>query len=240
MRHALDDLCAKAEKLVSNNCGILILSDRGSNQTMTAIPSLLAVAAIHHHLTRKGLRTLTSIVLESAEPREIPHFALLCGYGANAINPYLAFETIDYLYKIGSLGTLKEEKTFYVNYLKAIEDGLFKVFSKMGISCLQSYCGAQIFEAIGLDSELIDNYFTGTASQIEGLSLEMLEEETIKQHKEAYSTLNAAPILSSGGLYHYRHDGENHLWNPLSIAKLQISTRTNDFKTYKGICRYYK
>ena len=166
-------------------------------------------AGVHHSLLRAGLRTKTGLIIESGEPREVFHFALLCGYGANAINPYLSYETIAELSKNGFLPDVKDYKTAKNNFVKAVSKGLFKIFSKMGISTLQSYCGAQIFEAVGLDSEIVENYFTGTSTRIEGLSLEMLEEEAIQRHKHALDPQVDQSILDVGGLYHYRKDGEN-------------------------------
>jgi glutamate synthase domain-containing protein 2/glutamate synthase domain-containing protein 1/glutamate synthase domain-containing protein 3 len=232
LRTQLDKICASACDAVRQGVNIVILSDRGVSREVAPIPSLLAVAAVHHALIRAGLRTRTGIVLESGEPRDVHHFALLLGYGANAINPYLAYETLHDLYKIGFMPELKEEAYIEKNYRKAIAKGLFKIFSKMGISTLQSYCGAQIFEAVGLDTEVVEQYFTGTPSRVEGVSLEMLEEEARRRHEEAFGLLKEG-ILPSGGLYHYRVDGEAHLWNPTTIAKLQISTRNGDYKTFK-------
>ena len=233
MRERLDSICQEAEELVKKGVSLLILSDRTPETNKAPIPSLLAVSGVHHHLIRNGLRTKTSIILESGEPREVSHFALLCSYGANAVNPYLAFETISFLFESNFLSEMKSMEEAYKNYFKAIELGLFKVFSKMGISTLQSYMGAQIFEVVGIDSEVVDTYFTGTSSRIEGMSLEMLEQEAVKRHKEAYAKHYAPHVLPSGGLYYYRIDGEKHLWTPLSITKLQISTRDNNFKEYK-------
>jgi glutamate synthase (NADPH/NADH) large chain len=232
MRTQLDRICAGACEAVRLGFNIIILTDRGVSRQVAPIPSLLGVAAVHHALIKAGLRTRTGIVIETGEAREVHHFALLLGYGANAINPYLAYETLHDLYTIGFMPELKEEKYIEKNYRKAIGKGLYKIFSKMGISTLQSYCGAQIFEAVGLDSEVIEHYFTGTASRVEGVSLEMLEEEARRRHEEAFGDLREG-ILPSGGLYHYRVDGEAHLWNPTTVAKLQISTRNSDYKTFK-------
>ena len=233
MRERLDQICTEAVDAVKSGISLIILSDRGVDENCAAIPSLLAVSGVHHSLLRAGLRTKTGIIIESGEPREVFHFALLCGYGANAINPYLAYETISELSDNGFLPDVKDYKSAKNNFVKAVSKGLFKIFSKMGISTLQSYCGAQIFEAVGLDSEIVENYFTGTATRIEGLSLEMLEEETIRRHKNALDPQVDQSSLDVGGLYHYRRDGENHLWNPLTISKLQLSTRNNDYKTFK-------
>jgi glutamate synthase (NADPH) large chain len=232
MRTSLDKVCAGVCEAVRQGTNFVILTDRGVNRGIAPIPSLLGVAAVHHALIKAGLRTRTGIVVESGEAREVHHFALLLGYGANAINPYLAYETLHDLYKIGIMPELRDESYIEKNYRKAVGKGLFKIFSKMGISTLQSYCGAQIFEAVGLDSEVVEHYFTGTASRVEGVSLEMLEEEARRRHVEAFSELKEG-TLSSGGLYHFRVDGEAHLWTPTTIAKLQIGTRNGDYKSFK-------
>ena len=231
-RDELDKICEQAVELVKQGTGLLILSDRGVNEDTAALPSLLAVAGVHHSLIRAGLRTKTGIILESGEPREVSHYALLLGYGANAINPYLAYETLWQMCENGFIPEVKDYQEAKKNYVKAVSKGLFKIFSKMGISTLQSYCGAQIFEAVGIDTEVIENYFTGTHTKIEGMSLEMIEQETLKRHKAAFQ-VGEIDLLPAGGLYHYRRDGEKHLWNPLSISKLQQSTWQNNFKTFK-------
>ena len=233
MRERLDQICNESVEAVKSGISLIILSDRGVDKNCAAIPSLLAVAGVHHSLLRAGLRTKTGLVIESGEPREVFHFALLCGYGANAINPYMVYETIAELTKNGFIPDIKDYKNAKNNFVNAVSKGLFKIFSKMGISTLQSYCGAQIFEAVGLDSEIVENYFTGTPTRIEGLSLEMLEEEAIRRHKFALDPQIDQSILDVGGLYHYRRDGENHLWNPLTISKLQLSTKRNEYSTYK-------
>ncbi|MHB8337317.1 MAG: glutamate synthase large subunit [Ignavibacteriaceae bacterium] len=231
MRERLDKICNEAVEAVKSGVSLIILSDKGIDERHAAIPSLLAVSGVHQFLIRAGLRTKTGLIIESGEPREVSHFALLCGYGANAINPYLAYETLSDLCKNGFIPV--DYKTAKKNFVKAVSKGLFKIFSKMGISTLQSYCGAQIFEAIGLDTEIVNNYFTGTATRIEGLSLEMLEEETTLRHKNAFNPLSDSNTLESGGLYQYRREGEHHLWNPLTISKLQLGTRNSDYKTFK-------
>jgi glutamate synthase (NADPH/NADH) large chain len=233
MRERLDQICNEAVEAVKSGISLLILSDKGVDRNCAAIPSLLATAGVHHALIRAGLRTKTGIVVESGEPREVHHFALLLGYGANAINPYVAYETLAYLTEKGFIPDVKDYGQAKKNYVKAVSKGLFKIFSKMGISTLQSYCGAQIFEAVGLDSEIVENYFTGTPTRIEGLSLEMLEEETVRRHNHALDPQIDQSVLDAGGLYHYRRDGEHHLWNPLTISKLQLSTWRSDYKTFK-------
>ncbi|MDR3666058.1 MAG: glutamate synthase large subunit, partial [Ignavibacteriaceae bacterium] len=233
MRERLDQICVEAVDAVKSGISLIILSDKGTDIHHAAIPCLLATAAVHHALLRAGLRTNTGLIIESGEPREVHHFALLCSYGANAINPYVAYETLAYLAENKFLPARLDYKAVKKNYVKAVSKGLFKIFSKMGISTLQSYCGAQIFEAIGLDSEIVEKYFTGTPTRIEGLSLEMLEVETKKRHLAALDPQVDQSLLDSGGLYQYRKDGEVHLWNPLSISKLQLSTSRGDYKTFK-------
>ncbi len=238
MRNRLEEICNEAIEAVKSGISLLILSDKGADREKAAIPSLLATSAIHHTLLRAGLRTRTGIIVETGEAREVHHFALLCGYGANAINPYLAYETLAYLTEKGFLPPSLDYSAVKKNFVKAVSKGLYKIFSKMGISTLQSYCGAQIFEAVGLDSEIIENYFTGTPTRIEGLSLEMLEEETKRRHLHALDPQVDQSSLDVGGLYHYRRDGEHHLWNPTTISKLQLSTQRNDYKTYKEYADY--
>jgi glutamate synthase (NADPH/NADH) large chain len=233
MRDRLDAICQEVVDAVKNGNSLIILSDKGTDNQHAAIPCLLATSAVHHALLRAGLRTNTGIIVESGEPREVHHFALLCGYGANAINPYVAYETLAYLTENKFLPDGMDYKKVKDNFVKAVSKGLFKIFSKMGISTLQSYCGAQIFEAVGLDTEIVEKYFTGTPTRIEGLSLEMLEEETIKRHMHALDPQVDQSTLDVGGLYNYRRDGEEHLWNPLTISKLQLSTRRSDYKTFK-------
>jgi glutamate synthase domain-containing protein 2/glutamate synthase domain-containing protein 1/glutamate synthase domain-containing protein 3 len=233
MRERMEQICTEAVEAVKSGISLIILSDKGVDRSCAAIPSLLATSGVHHALLRAGLRTKTGLIVESGEPREVHHFALLCGYGANAINPYLAYETLAYMVEKGFMPEVKDYKTAKNNFVKAVSKGLFKIFSKMGISTLQSYCGAQIFEAVGLDSEIVDNYFTGTPTKIEGLSLEMLEKETMLRHNFALDPQIDQSSLDVGGLYHYRQDGEHHLWNAQTISKLQISSRRGDYKTFK-------
>ncbi len=231
---ALDILCERAKLAISEGYNVIILSDRNTDSYHAAIPTLLAVSALNHYLIREKLRTNINIVVETGEAREVMHFALLIGYGATAINPYLAFETIDDL--IDSklyLEAISREKAHY-NYIKSIKGGLLKVISKMGISTIQSYRSAQIFEAIGLNSDLITKYFTGTASRIEGIDLDIIADEAMARHTTAYAKLRS-PIetLEQGGQYHYRRGGEKHLFSPEAIAKLQHSTRSGNYETFK-------
>ncbi|HTS18083.1 MAG TPA: glutamate synthase large subunit [Verrucomicrobiae bacterium] len=233
LERAMEGLFAKASKAIQQGHNILILSDRGIDHDHAAIPALLAVAGMHHHLIREGTRTQVGLVLESGEPREVHHFALLIGYGAGAINPYLAFETLDDMIRQGILKDIDHKKAVK-NYLKAVTKSVVKTMAKMGISTIQSYCGAQIFEAIGLNHSVIDRYFAGTASQVEGVGIDVLAEEVRLRHRHAFPnrSVNGA-TLDPGGLYQWRHDGEYHLFNPETIHKLQLSTRVNDYKVFK-------
>ncbi|MBB6732476.1 glutamate synthase large subunit [Cohnella zeiphila] len=233
LREALETLCSAADRVIKHGHNILILSDRGIDADNAAIPSLLAVSALHHHLIRQGTRTKVSILLESGEPREVHHFALLIGYGVSAVNPYLAFETLDDLIRQGMLKSVSHEKAVK-HYLKAANKGVVKVLSKMGISTIQSYRGAQIFEAIGLKTEVIDKYFTWTPSRIGGVGLDVIAEETLKSHNRAFEKQEGAVReLDSGGEYQWRKDGEDHLFNPKTIHTLQMATRSNDYGLYK-------
>ncbi|REK62538.1 MAG: glutamate synthase large subunit [Cohnella sp.] len=233
LRNALKLLCEAADRVIEHGHNILILSDRGIDEDNAAIPSLLAVSAVHHHLIRQGTRTKVSILLESGEPREVHHFALLIGYGASAVNPYLAFETLDDLIRQGRLKNISHEKAVK-NYLKAANKGVVKVLSKMGISTIQSYRGAQIFEAIGLKEDVIDQYFTWTPSRIGGIGLDTIAEEALKPHRRAFAKREGAELeLDSGGDYQWRKDGEDHLFNPKTIHTLQMATRANDYQLYK-------
>jgi glutamate synthase (NADPH) large chain len=229
----LEAIYQRASLAIRKGANLLVISDRGADKDYAAIPALLAVSGLHHHLIREGTRTKVGFVLESGEPREVQHFALLIGYGAGAINPYLAFETLDDLIKQGLLKNI-DHKTAVKNYAKAIAKGIVKTMSKMGISTIQSYCGAQIFEAIGLNSSVIDRYFTWTASRVEGIGIEEISEEVAKRHAHAFgSQQTSGRILESGGKYRWRKDDEIHAYNPETIHKLQRSCRTNDFKLFK-------
>ncbi|HWU66163.1 MAG TPA: glutamate synthase-related protein, partial [Methylophilus sp.] len=226
MKQALDALHDKAEKAVQDGYNVLILSDRNVSASRIAIPALLACSATHEFLVKAGLRTSTGLVIDTGSAREVHHFALLAGYGAEAVCPWLVYETMKTM-------TSDVEKAGK-NFVKAIGKGLYKVMSKMGISTYQSYCGAQIFEAIGLNSQFVNEYFTGTVSQIEGIGLEQVSEETVRLHSQAFGT---DPVLSNaleaGGEYAFRVRGEEHLWTPQSISKLQNATRTGQYETYK-------
>ena len=233
---AIKEMCWAATEAVLADRNILILSDRAQSADRIAMPALLATAAVHHHLVRQGLRMQTGLVVETGEAREVHHFCALAGYGAEAINPYVAFETLDEirLRRALSLSQYEVEK----NYIKAIDKGILKVMSKMGISTYQSYCGAQIFDAVGLSSAFVDTYFKGTATTIEGAGLAEIAEETVRRHAAAYGD---NPIyrnmLDVGGIYGYRIRGEDHAWTPANVANLQHAVRGNDPKNYAEFAR---
>jgi glutamate synthase (NADPH/NADH) large chain len=236
MKDALDQLCARAEQAVRAGINIIILSDRAAGTDRVPIPSLLACAAVHHHLIREGLRTSVGIVVESGEPREVHHFACLAGYGAEAINPYLAFETL--LALKNELPQQLDEKEILKRYIKSIDKGLLKVMSKMGISTYQSYCGAQIFDAVGLKADFVTTYFTGTATRIEGVGLAEIAEEAVHRHREAFGD---SPLyrtaLDVGGEYQYRVRGEDHVWTASTVASLQHAVRGNSQDHYRTFAK---
>ncbi len=234
LQSALDDLCEAATRAIDDGKNIIILSDRGVDSNHAPIPILLATSAVHHHLTRNGTRTRVGLVVESGEPREVQHFCLLIGYGAGGINPYLALESVRDLAERGELNGTKPEYAEY-NFIKANEKGILKVMSKMGISTVQSYRGAQIFEAIGLNDDLIERYFTRTPSRIQGIGLDLVEEETLQRHHSAFDDpyVPGMQELDMGGQYQWRRHGEFHQWNPEAIAKLQYATRSNDPRAYR-------
>ncbi|MFO1463916.1 MAG: glutamate synthase large subunit [bacterium] len=233
MAAALDRICAEASAAIKAGCNIIILSDRGVDRDQAPIPSLLATAGMHHHLVREGTRSKVGLVLESGEPREVHHFALLVGFGAGAINPYLAFETLDDLIRDGVLEKT-DHRTAEMKYIKAVKKGIVKVMSKMGISTIQSYRGAQIFEAIGLNKEVVDRYFTHTASRIEGIGLEEIFQETLARHRKAFPERVGGPLLLDvGGQYQWRREGEYHLFNPDTVAKMQAAVRSGSYKDFK-------
>ncbi len=228
----LASLCAEAVDAIKSGNNILIVSDRAMGATQVAIPALLALSAIHQHLVLEGLRTTAGLVVETGSAREVHHFAVLAGYGAEAVHPYLAMETLAQM-SAGLPGALSAEKAIY-NYVKAVGKGLSKIMSKMGVSTYMSYCGAQLFEAIGLSSETVSKYFTGTPSRVEGISVFDIAEEAIRTHKLAYGKDPVlANALDAGGEYAWRVRGEEHMWTPDAIAKLQHSTRANNWNTYK-------
>jgi glutamate synthase (NADPH/NADH) large chain len=230
----LASLCAEAEDAVHRGCSILIVSDRKVSKDNVAIPALLATSAVHQHLVTQGLRTRVGLVVETGSVRETHHFAVLAGYGAEAVHPYLALETLQQL--AGDDAATAEK--YIKHFVKAVGKGLLKVMSKMGISTYMSYTGAQIFEAIGLQKKMVDKYFTGTASQVEGISVFEVMEEAIRLHRQAFGDDPVlANMLDSGGEYAYRVRGEEHMWTPDAIAKLQHSTRSGKYDTYKEYAR---
>ncbi|MCK9604595.1 MAG: glutamate synthase large subunit, partial [Candidatus Omnitrophica bacterium] len=229
---ALERICFEAEYAIDQGYSFIILSDRGADRDNIALPALLATSAVHQYLVKKTIRSEVALVIESAEPREVHHFALLFGYGADCVNPYLSYQAIEYL--IAEKELRIASKTAQKNYIKALSDGILKILSKMGISTLRSYRGAQIFEALGLEDGFIARYFTGTATRIGGTGLEGIIDETIRRHEAAYIERGVAgACLNSGGVYQWKKDGEFHLWNPESIASLQDATRENNPDYYK-------
>ena len=233
LARAMDELCEQASRAINEGVNILILSDRGINKENAPIPALLAVGGLHHHLIREGTRTRVGLVLESGEPREVHHFSLLIGYGAGAINPYLAFETLDDMIRQGLLKDIKHKEACK-NFVKAAVKGVVKVISKMGISTIQSYRGAQIFEAIGLHHSVIDKYFTWTPSRVEGVGLDVIAKEVQIRHQRAFPDRQVnGHVLDVGGQYQWRQDGEVHLFSPQTIHKLQQACRTGNYKIFK-------
>ncbi|HEY7118112.1 MAG TPA: glutamate synthase large subunit [Tepidisphaeraceae bacterium] len=233
LERAVDELCVKAAEAVRGGASVIVLSDRGVDADNVPIPSLLATAAVHHHLIREGTRTQAGLVIETGEAREVHHFCLLLGYGAGAINPYVAFETIHDLHEEGFLPKDMSFEQAKKNYIKAANKGIIKVASKMGISTVQSYRGAQIFEAIGLGKGLIDKYFTNTASRIGGVGLDVIAAESLARHRKGFPPIHVdQAVLANGGNYQWRRDGEYHMWNPLTVAKMQQAVRINSAKTF--------
>ena len=233
---AIKEMCWAATEAVLADKNILIISDRAQSEGRIDMPALLATAAVHHHLVRQGLRMQTGLVVETGEAREVHHFCALAGYGAEAVNPYLAFDTIEQIrkHKFPDLSPKQVQK----NYIKAIGKGIQKVMSKMGISTYQSYCGAQIFDAVGLSSAFIDKYFTGTATTIEGIGLREVGEEAVRRHAVAYGNNPVyKTMLDVGGIYQYRLRGEDHAWTPESVANLQHAVRGNNFKNYEEFAK---
>jgi glutamate synthase (NADPH) large chain len=234
LKRALDGVCKQVSLAIATGHELVILSDRAIDRFNAPIPALLAVAGVHHHLIREGTRTRVGLILESGEPREVHHFALLIGYGAGAINPYLAFETLEDMIQQGQLQHLDPEKAIK-SYIKAVTKGVMKVMSKMGISTVQSYCGAQIFEAIGLNRDVIDRYFTWTPSRIEGIGLDVIAAEVKARHDHAFPDRSVnGRTLGAGGHYQFRREGEYHLFNPETVHKLQFACRTGCYKVFKS------
>ncbi|MFC5387392.1 glutamate synthase large subunit [Aquamicrobium segne] len=238
MPAAIERLCERAEAAVAGGYNIIVLSDRQIGPDRIDIPTLLATAAVHQHLIRKGLRTSVGLVVESGEPREIHHFCCLAGYGAEAINPYLAFDTLIDMHRKGRFPPEIEEQEVVARYIKSIGKGILKVMSKMGISTYQSYCGAQIFDAVGLSSAFVEKYFTGTATAIEGIGLAEMCAETVRRHTQAFGD---DPVLKHalevGGEYLYRMRGEEHMWTPDAVASLQHAVRSGSWETFKEFSR---
>ena len=232
MAPALEKLCQAAEDAVRGEANILILSDRAMNADFIAIPALLAVSAVHHHLVRNGLRTEAGLVVETGEAREVHHFCVLAGFGAEAINPYLAFETLSSIRL--ELPELLAEEELFMRYTKAVGKGIYKVMSKMGISTFHSYCGAQIFDIVGLTQEFVDRYFNGTVTTVEGADFAAIAEETVRRHNDAFGNKQIyRNALDVGGDHALRVRGENHFWRPETISSLQHASRSNNSQTYK-------
>ncbi len=231
LKPAMDRVCREAERMVDEGYDFLILSDRAVDAEHAPIPSLLACAGVQHHLIRVQKRTQCALIIETAEAREVMHFALLFGYGASAVNPYGAFAVLHDLFKAGRLPSVQNYLEAENIYIDAIDKGLLKVLSKLGISTLRSYHGAQTFEAIGLSKALVDEYFTGTESRIDGIGLEEIATEALMHHRQAY--VERPALLPSEGIYQYRKDGEKHAWNPEAIYLLQWAVRTGDYGKYK-------
>ncbi len=233
LERAMDALRGQASRAIDDGCTIVILSDRGVNGDQAPIPSLLATAGIHHHLVREGARTRCALVVESGDAREVHHMAMLLGYGAGAVNPYLGFETLDDMIRDRTLEGVTHDRAVS-NYIRALNKGILKVMSKMGISTLQSYCGAQIFEAIGLEQAFVDRCFTWTASRIGGVGLDVIAEEVRRRHDAAFSAPAARPFdLDAGGEYQWRREGELHLFDPETVFKLQHATRSGQYSVYR-------
>ncbi len=233
LEESMDELYKRANLAVSEGANILILSDRGINSKNAPIPALLAVSGLHHHLIREGMRTKVGLILESGEPQDVHHFSLLIGYGAGGINPYLAYETLDSMIKDGLLTDITYKEAVK-NYNKAVVKGVVKVMSKMGISTIQSYRGAQIFEAVGLNHTLVDKYFAWTSSRVEGVGIDVIAKEVQTKHARAFSDRQVdGRTLDVGGKYQWRQEGEYHLFNPETVHKLQYACRANNYKVFK-------
>jgi glutamate synthase (ferredoxin) len=237
LERAMGELCRRASEAVAAGYNIVILSDRGVGPKHAPIPSLLATAGVHHHLVREGTRTRCALVVESGDAREVHHVSLLLGYGAGVVNPYLAFETIHDMLRQGMLTGITHDDAV-AHYIKALNKGILKVMSKMGISTLQSYCGAQIFEAIGLEEGFVHRYFTHTASRIGGIAIDMVAEEARLRHDRAFGRRPAGPVeLEQGGEYQWRREGEYHLFNPETVFKLQHATQSGKYSIFKEYTR---
>ncbi|MDB5083513.1 MAG: glutamate synthase large subunit [Bacilli bacterium] len=232
LEQAIEEVFAAADQAIEAGCTLLILSDRGVDEQWAAIPALLAVSGLHHHLVRKGTRTSVSLLVESGEPRDVHQLSMLIGYGADAINPYLAFATLRELIQSGTIANLAVEEAEQ-NYILTVAEGVVKVMSKMGISTIQSYRGAQIFEAIGIHSSVIERYFTGTSSQIEGIKLDIIAREALMHHQNAFQPESSEEGLEPGSEFQFRRDGEYHAYNPKTVHTLQRACRQGDYELYK-------
>jgi glutamate synthase (NADPH/NADH) large chain len=240
MQKGIERVCRYAEDAVDDGFEVLILSDRAIDSEHAPIPSLLAVSAVHHHLIKKGRRGSVGLVVEAGDVWEVHHFACLLAFGATAINPYLALSTIETIKRNGSLETSLDEKYLLKNYVKSVNDGLLKIFSKMGISTLQSYHGSQIFEILGLNREVVNKYFCGAVTRIEGLGLDEIARESLCKHRIGFGSTNSAEshLLPEGGIYQWKRRGEAHLFNPTTVHLLQHATRTNNYNVYKDYAKY--
>jgi glutamate synthase (NADPH/NADH) large chain len=237
LEKGIASLCRYAEDAVDDGFEVLILSDRAVDSEHAPIPTLLAVSAVHHHLIRKGRRGAVGLVVETGDAWEVHHFACLLAFGATAINPYLALSTIETLKNNGSLETSYELKKLQNNYVKSINDGLLKIFSKMGISTLQSYHGAQVFEILGLNKTVVDKYFHGAVTRIGGLGLDEIAREALCKHKMGFEAKGADNLLPEGGIYQWKRRGEAHLFNPTTVHLLQHATRSNSYEVYKNYAK---
>jgi glutamate synthase domain-containing protein 2/glutamate synthase domain-containing protein 1/glutamate synthase domain-containing protein 3 len=234
LEEAIETLCRRASLAIKSGYTLLILTDRGVDHEYAPIPSLLALSAVHNHLIREGTRNQVALIVESGEPREVMHFCLLLGYGASAVNPYLAIETLEDLYKAGAFPVEYTWDKVFKSYMKSIDKGLLKTFSKMGISTLQSYQGAQIFETVGLNQSLVEKYFTGTSSRIEGIGIDVLAREALLKHEFAMQPPHLSDTeLRVGGEYQFRVRGERHLLNPTTVSKLQHAVRQENFESFR-------
>ncbi|MGN6178498.1 MAG: glutamate synthase large subunit, partial [Mucilaginibacter sp.] len=238
MQKGLERVCRYAEDAVDDGFEVLILSDRAVDSEHAPIPSLLAVSAVHHHLIKKGRRGSVGIVVEAGDVWEVHHFACLLAFGATAINPYLALSTIETVKRDGSLETSLDEKKLRYNYVKSVNDGLLKIFSKMGISTLQSYHGSQIFEILGINKDVVNKYFCGAVTRIEGLGLDEIARESLCKHRIGFGSSKAeTQLLPEGGIYQWKRRGEQHLFNPTTVHLLQHATRTDNYETYKSYAK---
>jgi glutamate synthase domain-containing protein 2/glutamate synthase domain-containing protein 1/glutamate synthase domain-containing protein 3 len=234
---AMDRLCAQADAALAEGVNILILSDRAVGQERAPVPALLATAGVHHHLVRNGTRLQCGLIVESGEPREVHHFCTLIGYGASAVNPYLAFESLQGMIDDRKLPGVDDLQAAQHNFIKAAGKGILKTISKMGISTVRSYCGAQIFEAVGLEEDFVEQYFTGTTSRIGGIGLDVLAVETLRRHRKAYPEIRTSDRVPVGGYHQWRRGGEHHMWSPDVVATLQHATRHGGENAYEEYSR---